>query len=201
MKKTIALFGVLVSGIALAAPKATLRIPVMLDLDGNNDRPVHSSTINAKVIKAGLKALPSYIEIADTDKDSYKKVEAVSSLASAALKKIGYADGSLASGLVPGDLDKGNFTTCFTGDGALVADLTKNVTDMIYSDQYGVHGWKFKNLVGGEDGELDSDSNDWLNENSEIWKKWNQKQDAVLVLSHVGDGGDDVSESIIKRCK
>lgn len=201
MKKTIALVSVLVSGFAFAAPKATLRIPVMVDLTGNNDRPVHSSTVNAKVTKAGLKALPAYVEIADTDKDAYKKIDAVSKLVTDALVKIGYKDGRLATGLVPGDLDKGAFTTCFTGDGALVAELSTNVTDILYSDQYGLHGWKFKNQVGGYDGAIDEETNKFLNEESKVWKTWNKNQDAVLIASHVGDGGDDVQESIIKRCK
>lgn len=202
MKKTIAFIGVLASGFAIAAPKATLRIPVMVDLSGNNDKPVHSSTINAKVTKAGLKALPAYVEIADTDKDAYKKIEALRTLVTNALVKIGYKDGGLASGYVPADLDKGSFTTCFTGDGALVADLTTNATDSIYSDQYGIHGWKFKNIVAGYDNApLDEDTNKFLNEESKVWKNWNKSPDAVLILSHVGDGGDDVQESIIKRCK
>jgi hypothetical protein len=173
----------------------------MADLTGNNDKPVPASVINPKIIAKGLKALPLFVELSAGEKDNYKKVDAIRTQVQDSLAKIGYKDGGLASGYVPGDLDKPGAETCFTGDGTLVADLTKDATDSIYSDQYGVHGWKFKTASGGEDGALDQETNDFLNENSKVWKSWNKAQDAVLILSHVGDGGDDVSESIIKRCK
>ncbi|MFL5785369.1 MAG: hypothetical protein ACJ76H_12200 [Bacteriovoracaceae bacterium] len=186
---------------AFAAPKATLRVPVMLDLTGNNDKPIAASVINPKLVAKGLKALPLYVELVSGEQNQYKKIEAVGTLAESELPKIGYKEGRLASGYVPGDIDQRGAETCFTGDGTLVADLTKEVTDIVYSDQYGIHGWKYKNVVRGDDGELDEESLKWLNDNSKTWKNWNKTQDAVLILSHVGDDGDDVSESVIKRCK
>lgn len=202
MKPILFSLAVFISTTAMAAPRATLRIPLMLDLDGNNDRPVTSASINPRLIKAGVKPLPLFTELSSDDRQAYKKMSEVSVLVSAALKKIGMKDGGIASGNVPGDLDQGSFITCFTGDATLVAELTKSVTDVVYSDQYGIHGWKYKNITKNEDGdELDQESLDWLNNESPAFKNWNTKQDAVLLLSHVGDGGDDVSESVIKRCK
>lgn len=202
MKSLFLGLSVLVTASAFAAPKATLRIPTILDLNGNNDKPVTAAVINPKLIKAGLKALPLFVELGSDERDAYKKVSAFNDVVEASLKKIGYQDGRLATGYVPGDLDQGTFVTCFTGDGALVAELTKEVTDVVYSDQYGIHAWKYKKITRSDAGdELDQESLDWLNQESPAFKNWNTNQDAVLILSHIGDGGDDVSESVIKRCK
>lgn len=202
MKNKSISLGLFVTFAAFAGPKATLRLPVMLDLSGNNDKATPVSAVNPKLLKAGLKPLPATVEVTTANSSSfYKSLEALQTTIEADLQKIGYKNGSLASGYVPGDLDVGNNVTCFTGDGKLVAELSTHVSDMIYSDQYGVHGWKFKTSVGSDEGELDGEAMKWLDEESKTWKNWDTRQDAVLILSHVGDGGDDVQESIIKRCK
>ncbi len=202
MKSILFGLAVLATSTAFAAPKATLRIPMILDLDGNNDKPVTAAVVNPKLVKAGVKPLPLFIELSSDDRDAYKKVSAVNDLVMASLTKIGYKDGDLATGYVPGDLDVGTFTTCFTGDATLVADLTKSVTDVVYSDQYGIHAWKYKKITKNDEGDaLDQETLDFLNNESSAFKNWNTNQDAVLILSHVGDDGDDVSESVIKRCK
>jgi hypothetical protein len=61
-------------------------------------------------------------------------------------------------------------------------------------------GYKYKNTTEFSDSD-DEDTQEFLNDGSKIWKNWKGQNESLLILSAIGDGGDDVQESLIKKCK
>jgi hypothetical protein len=94
--------------------------------------------------------------------------------------------------------DKDNYT-CYRGDGNGVIDVVSANIDNIYSDQYIVLGWKFgaKKFVSDDSQETE----DYLKEESKLWKNYDTNSKDVLILASVGDDGTDVNESLIPPCK
>lgn len=75
------------------------------------------------------------------------------------------------------------------------------MTDAIYSDQLGIIGYKFKKQTTLLEGQDPDEVLEYLNESSEVWRNWKSTNDDILVLSHESDGGEDVNEGILVKCK
>lgn len=204
MKVASLILGLVTTTLALAAPRTTVRIPLMLSPDGYNETIVHSSVLNPRLVKAGVPALPTTIEIADDEKDIPGKIQRLNKLVNASLSKIGYHDGILASDNVPGDMDPGatGFETCFTGDPDLVAEVTTRVGPAIYSPLYEVIASRYQDdMTDGLGRKINQETNAVLTEGSVKWQKWDARLDAVLIISTVGEDRDDMQESVLKRCR
>ncbi len=155
---------------------------------------------NKTVKKAGMKPLPEWIEhtpgkdVVDTSGIDEQLNEVAEKLGKA------YEGLQLASEGTPNENRAGNFSTCYTGRGDGVWAAVADLTDVYYSDQMGLFGWKYKKQTVLDESMQDDENKAWLNKNSKLWKKWRGDDDSVLVVTHQGDGGDDVNDAIIDRC-
>jgi hypothetical protein len=196
MKKTIlALSVVLVGAQAFAA--ATLRIPVMINI---NDEPTPAISINQKLAALGAPGVPLYVEISSTE-SAYKKMEAFQAMLANSLKPLttngDYVD--MARSSVPTDSDTAEYSTCYKGNAEEVSNIVSGLTDVHYSDQLTMWGYKFKNQTIIFEG--NEDTAELLNDDSALWRNWTGQTEDLLILSAIGDGGDDVQESLIPKCK
>lgn len=199
MKKMIlALTTLLFSSHVFAA--ATLRIPIYIE--GDRD-PIPAIEINKKLKAVGAPLIPLYVEVS-TGEDGYEKFKALDQLIEKSLAALGkdYEYVMRDSEMIPAANAISGFETCYKGNPHDVPGVASSLTDVAYSDQMNLWGYKFKNHTelltdDDEDGFL----NNLLSERSDLWKNWNSKNDDILILSAVGDSGDDVNESVISKCK
>ena len=188
--------------------ESTLQIPVFVDgvpaaakgkqKDKTRSMPVR--WLNAKIKKAGLKPIPESVEI--TNSKDAKQFDKISEEITAAAEKLGpeYKGMSMANESSPGENYAGDVTTCYTGRASDVPGLISDLTDVYYSEQLGLWGWKYKSKTN-YDASLD-DGGKWLEENApKVWKNWRGDDDTVLILTHEGDDGDDIEVALIKRCE
>ncbi len=85
---------------------------------------------------------------------------------------------------------------CYKGDPHKVSDLLLSATDAVFTEQLGVWAWKYKQEVHGV--EVEPDDEDFLAlDIPDVWNEWRGKGEAVLVLTHMGDGGDDVEATVV----
>lgn len=202
MKKFVyALTTILFSTQVFAA--ATLHIPVIL-VDDSNGKASTVKALNAKLSAAGQATVPEYFDVS-TGEDGHKKVAEVQAKIDVALKSLGIATDEirLEGGYVPTDADIKPNVTCYRGNPAEVADIVGSLTDIFYSDQLNMFAQKYKNTTTVLDSNMDLEDQataDFLSGGSKLWKNWKGQNEDLLILSSVTDGGDDVQESLIKRC-
>lgn len=202
MKKFVyALTTILFSTQVYAA--ATLHIPFMI-VNDSNGKTASVAALNAKLAAAGKATLPEAIEISSRE-NGPKKIEAAKAKLAAALTSLGVDSDEirLYGGYYPTSADDGQNITCYRGKARDVVDIAQELTDVLYSEQMIMMAMKYKSeaLSLQEGTELDDqDTADFLNNGSELWKNWKGQNEDLLILSSVGDGGDDVQESLIKRC-
>lgn len=194
--KTLLLLTALMSSSTFAA---TLKIPLFVE-DNNQIIPV--SKINEQYKLQGNDKLLEVLVVTNTKqsiKESYKTAwalrEKVEKLAEKVNKEFFVATDH------PGGFQVGNIRTCYTGTPDEAMEIVQNMTDSIYSDQLGVFGYKYKKQTTYLEGQEPEETEEFLSESSAAWKNWNSANDDILVLSHETDGGDDVNEGIIVKCK
>lgn len=196
MKKVIlALSTVLFSVQALAA--ATLKVPVTINI---NDELIPAISINQKLAALGAPAIPLYVEISSNDVP-HKKIAAFQVMLAKSLAPLA-ANGdyvAMASSLVPTDNDTPEYHTCYKGNAEDVSDIVAGLTDVLYSDQLNMWGYKFKSTANIFEGY--EDAADYLNDESALWRNWTGETDDLLILSATSDGGEDVQESLISKCQ
>lgn len=196
MKKMIlALSTVLFSTQVLAA--ATLRVPVTINI---NDDLVPAINVNQKLAALGAPGIPLYVEISSSDVP-HKKISAFQVMLAKSLKPL-TANGDyveMASGQVPTDNDTPEYYTCYKGNAEDVSDIVAGLTDVLYSDQLNMWGYKFQSTTNIFEG--NEEAEDLLNDESALWRNWTGQTDDLLILSATGDSGDDVQESLIPKCQ
>ncbi|MDG0815773.1 hypothetical protein [Bdellovibrio svalbardensis] len=175
---------------------STLRIPLVLE----GDRLIPATEINTKLKALRMPLLPLYYEISDSD-NGYQKVKALDAFIAKSLSALGaeYENMGRVWGRVPGSGDVAGFATCYMGNPEGVVNIVSNLADVVYSDQLNVFGYRYKNQkkIYSED----ESTEEFLSESSQLWRGWTGQGENLLILSSVGDGGDDVNESLIQRCK
>lgn len=85
---------------------------------------------------------------------------------------------------------------CYRGNPTKVVDVIRSGTDLIWSDQLVVHGWRYKTQKHFDDG-----AGDYEDQFPDVWKEWRGEGVAVLVVASQSDDGDDLSPAIIPRCR
>ncbi len=194
--KTLLLLTTLISSSAFSA---TLKIPLFVEED-NKIVPV--SKINEQYKLKGDKKLLEVLEVTNTaqsKKEAYATAwalrEKVDQLAEEVNRNFFIATDR------PGGFQVGNIRTCYTGSPDEAVEIASTMTDAIYSDQLGIIGYKFKKQTTLLEGQDPDEVLEYLNESSEIWRNWKNTNDDILVLSHESDGGEDVNEGILVKCK
>lgn len=187
----------LISSTAIA--KATLRIPVIFELGKHGTA---ADTINRKLKKIGAKQIPTHFEISNTE-NGYDKLKKIDSDLSNAISVLGkdYRDLSRLTGTMPGSISLGGLKTCFKGSGKDVADAVLNLVGYEYTEQMNIWGWKYKNTTKLLTDFPGQDLDAYLDDNSKLWKYWRSENDSVLLLMAISDDGDDINETVIKRCE
>lgn len=177
----------------LKANEASLVVPL---IDENKKL---LSRYNAAAKAKGLKEMPDTFEV-KTQADAQKVSDLRSYFADKTMDAVGaktqpmpawgpdsFTNWSKKS-KVPG--------LCYRGNPNKVIDLMQKMTDTVFSDQLTIYGWKYKKadhfLNGAEDSADDF---------PDVWKEWRGESTAILVIFAQGDGGDDITPSIIPRCK
>ena len=178
-----------------------LKVPVMIEkADGTN---VPVSELNQDLKKARTPELEEYITISTDDKDTYKTVEAYKVRVEASIQLIGKAwtDASFQGPLFPTAGDDGNHQTCYKGDAHAVSDLVNASADSIFSEQLSQFAMKYKKETVFYNAVDEVETDKLLEAESALWKSWKGDDESILILSSVGDDGDDVQESLIPVCK
>jgi hypothetical protein len=193
---------------AYAYGETTLRIPLFVDgvpstakakqNKKNAFRKIPVAWFNSTLKKAGIKPLPDSIEYSSGGNFDLDKINQEVEAAGKKLGK-GYENLELVQDLIPGENYAGDIKTCYTGRADGVWDTAAELGDRFYSDQIGLLGWKYKDKVKYADDQDLNELKDFLKD-TKVWTNWKGKDDAVLILTHVGDDGDDIQVSIIDRC-
>lgn len=194
--KTLILATVLMSSSAFAT---TLKIPLFIE-DGNKIIPV--AKINNIYKLQGNNKFQDALVITNTQQSirealkTYQDIGVKIDKLAAKVNKDFFLVGDR-----PGGYQVDNIKTCYTGSPDEAVEIAGSMTDSIYSDQLGIFGYKYKNQTTYLEGQDQDEMAQFLNDESPAWKNWKSTNDDILVLSHEDDGGDDVNEGIIVKCK
>jgi len=191
---------------ASAYAETTLRIPVFVDgvpssakakqQKKNQTKKIPAKWFNATLKKAGIKAIPEYVEFTPGDKFEMDKISQRVDEIGKHLGK-GYEGLETVSELFPNENRSGDIQTCYTGRADGVWDAAASLIDVYYSDQMGLFGWKYHDKTVVD--QNDKETKEFL-KRSKVWTNWKGSDDSVLLLTHVGDDGDDINTSIVDRC-
>lgn len=194
--KTLLLLTTLMSSSAFAA---TLKIPLFVE---ENNKIIPVSKINEQYKLQGSEKLLEVLVVTNTQqsvKESHDAVWAlhakVEKLAERVNKNFFVATDR------PGGFQVGSIRTCYTGSADEAVEIASYMTDSIYSDQLGIFGYKYKKQTTFLEALDQDETAEYLNEQSAAWKNWKSTNDDILVLSHENDGGEDVNEGILVKCK
>jgi len=189
---------------SLAWAENTVKFPIAIE---SGKKMASVNTVNPKIKAKGGKEIPEYIVVADNKNSveaAVKVWESFSELEEQANKLIG-SDFALTMGTIPGGADTKGVYTCYTGDPEKVVGITTSVAGTLFTEQYTVQGWKYKQktvldqyFLRSYDSEKEALA--YLNKNSKMWRKWRGKGEAVLILAAYSDDGDDVNSVLIYRC-
>jgi len=177
---------------------ASIRLPIFIEDDNG---PIPVAEVNKELVAIGSPAIPEFLEVSTNEK-AYDKIDAFTRTAEATLKTLGakYEYAMVQGGLYPGHIDTAEYSTCYKGNATEIPALVQSMSDIYYSDQMTVWGYKYRNtkvLMNSDDEETD----EFINSQSALWKNWSGQGEDLLMLSSIGDGGDDVQESLIKKCQ
>lgn len=177
---------------------ASIRLPIFIEGDNG---PIPVAEINKELAAIGVSAIPEYLEVSTSEK-AYEKIDAFQIKAEATLKTLGekYEYSMVQGGHYPGNVDTAEYFTCYKGNAIEIPELVQSMTDVYYSDQMTVWGYKYKNtkvLLN----EVDEETEGYVSDESALWKNWSGQGEDLLMLSSIGDDGDDVQESLIKKCQ
>ena len=106
---------------------------------------------------------------------------------------------TMTGGTVPTEVDTPQFFTCYKDNAQEVPEIVSGLADALYSEQMNRWGYKFKDVMVLENPE--DQTNQYLNDESALWRNWSGQGDDLLILSATNDSGDDVQESLIPKCK
>ena len=200
MVKQLAIYTFSIMG-AFASAETSLRIPVFITY-GRGSAPVQK--LNKELKKLGETTIPEYIEVSNA-KDADKQISLIEKRIAKATARVGgaYKDQEFIHDLYPAATHYKEFFTCYIGKGMEVAKLAQSLTDVLYSEQMGTWAWKYRKHTEIVDESLkDEGGEEFLSQNApKIWHNWRGGDDSVLILTHVGDGGDDVAVSFIPQCE
>ncbi|CAN5668868.1 hypothetical protein BH10BDE1_BH10BDE1_16120 [soil metagenome] len=182
---------------------AILKVPAFIEKADGTLAPAAALNIDLK--KAGMTALPEYLEVTNDEKDAYKKMEAIEKVFEAAITKISatrkeWIDASRNNPLFPTDDETAEYATCYSGDAVAVPDAVANFAGVVFTEQLNMFGLKYKKTTQYFNSSDDAGTDVFLADGSKLWKSWKGTDDSILILSSVGDGGDDVQESLIPVC-
>ena len=185
----------------LQQKKLTLRVPVIFE----NGSHALVSTKNAALKAAGIQgSFPDYVELEGSKtgfatKASHKKWDDATALfAKAQEANVPGFDNEMLQFGEPASYDIGGGKgICYTGNPKLIPNLIGSLTDSVFSDQFGWHGWRWKKVKQLDENITPEDEKSF----PKIWQEWRGDGDAILMLTHTSDDGSEMNVNIIPKCK
>lgn len=185
---------------ALKEKKVALRIPLLEETKGGVRL---LSVNNDKLEAAGLPKFPDFIEIAGSKsgfatKASHKKWADAGALIDKAdaqihlsLEMVDYGE--------PRDYETKDKRTsiCYVGNPTMVVNLIASLTDSVFSDQLGFHGWRFKHAKHLDESMPPEEEKTF----PKIWHDWRGDGDAILLITHTSDDGNEMNVNLIPMCR
>lgn len=174
----------------------SLNIPLVLV---NGSKKVDVTTINKKLHSVHKPLLPTSVIFSSGD-EYMENVNKVNSQVADAARALEMPELDSLGENFPGRENNEKNKTCYIGDSHEVVPLIQDMGDNVYSGQLTIQGYKYKNEVHIVDSANEEQTEAYLNENSEVWKNWKGNDETLLLISSVGDSGDDINESVIPEC-
>lgn len=185
--------------------QTVLHVPLFVEItSGVQPKPVYDyvpvSEMNKIFLAKGIEPQQEFVALTVSTKFD---AGAAQTKLDEAIQAAGLKNTQAFGEYVPANYAKGSEFTCYRGDGAGVVDIVLANTDNLYSDQYSLFGWKLGEKTTYVDSfdSSDKDALEFINSESKAWKFYSKKSDAVVMVASIGDGGDDVQTSYIRRCK
>lgn len=204
--KFLILMGILFS-FEMAHAITTIKVPVYLDLSTDyEEKYVTAHDFNKYLEVEGKETFPEYYILSSADKNPTKSFEAQQKNIFKIGNKILGEDFEVLSELIPNDLGMG---TCYSGEsGQAVVDLLFALTDIYYTEQMNLWGYRYKQEKSFDEYALEEfyqsedEFNQMLDSASVLWKNWAPQKDveSMLILVAYSDDGDDVNEIIVPVC-
>lgn len=91
--------------------------------------------------------------------------------------------------------------SCYIGAPAEAVQILNGLTDGPFSDQQVISGYRYKKVINFMDSQNEEESNDYLNRESMAWKNWKGNDESILIVYSTSDGGDDINEALVTKCK
>jgi hypothetical protein len=177
----------------LRSSEASLVVPLI------DEKKKLLSRFNAQAKAKGLQEIPDTVEM-KTQADAQKISDLRDYFQEKIMPVVGAKDGPMPAWGPDSftNWSKTNKTPglCYKGNPSKVVDLLTTGADTVFSDQIWVHGWRYKTAKHFSDGAADYES-----EFPDVWQEWRGTGVALLVIASIGDGGDDLTPSIIPHCK
>ena len=184
----------------LQQKKLMIRVPLVADSKQHELLSSH----NAQLKAAGLSAFPDFVEIEGSKsgfatKASHKKWDDAVALHAQAQEKIPSFNVEMVSFGEPLSYSTGDksMSMCYVGNPKLVVNLIGSLTDSVFSDQLGIHGWRWKQTKRLDENLTPEDEKTF----PKIWHEWRGDGDAILMLTHTSDGGEEMDVNIIPKCR
>jgi len=209
MLSSLVVFATVLPIAALAAPHthstskravATLKVPIFIEKGDGTIVPV--ADLNKDLKKAGVAELPLFMEVSSDEQDAYNKVGVADKIIEKAIAKAGkeWADATRNNPLYPTEGESEQYATCYAGDAVAVPDAVRAFAGVVYTEQLNMFAYKYKTATQYLDSQDEDETEKFLSGGSDLWKKWKGSDESILILSSVGDGGDDIQESLIPVC-
>lgn len=177
----------------LKAGEASLVVPLI------DEKKKLLSRYNAQAKAKGLREMPDTFEV-KTAADAQKLADLRSYFDETIMPAVGAKDQAMPA------WGPDSFTSwskssktpglCYRGNPTKVVEVIGRGTDLIWSDQLVVHGWRYKTQKHFEDS-----AGEYEEQFPDVWKEWRGEGAAVLVVASQSDDGDDLSPAIIPRCR
>ncbi|MBC7429277.1 MAG: hypothetical protein H7336_11730, partial [Bacteriovorax sp.] len=175
MKTTITLLACLMSTALVA--KTTLKIPLYVEeYKDKKSFSVSTAEINKRYKLEGAEKLLEELVVTN-DKESLEKAHDTYWTENTRADKISEKYKAAFSLTLSSPSDG----LCYMGKADEAVAITGQLADGPFSDQMGFWGWKYKKETHYEDAENNSDTNDFLNKESKIWKNWKGNDESILI--------------------
>lgn len=171
--------------------KTTITLPLEVELNGKT---LTAAEVNKKL---KLKGEDKIIEtlVVSNDRDAYSKAHKTYWAVNAQVEELASKVNQKMY------LTLSNPKGCYVGNASEAVTIISNLADGPFSDQLGLFGYKYKKETNILETDAEEEIKELLAAESATWRNWKGNDESILIAFHVSDGGDDLNEVIITKCK
>lgn len=156
-----------------------------------NDEGIALASFNDQ-LPAGAKTFPDYVEVGE-DAASQKTFAGWADYA-LELPDVGEPIIYSTPDFYTGKKGSKTLKLCYQGDPTKLGGLAENLTDNVFSDQFILWGWRYKNKKHV------SDRMDDTSYMPSAWKHWKGTGEGVLLVYSIDDSGELPGDFIVPKC-